>query len=69
MFHSQALAAFEQLKKRPSPDGWVFVTIQGERLCGYKHWFDPAVKGRQGFAISRGTASGHLRQSAGHGKG
>lgn len=42
--NSQALAAFEQLKKRPSLDGWVFVTIEGERLCGYKHWFDPAVK-------------------------
>jgi integrase len=41
--NTAALAAFAELKQRPSPDDWVFVTMYGERLCGYKHWFDPAV--------------------------
>lgn len=41
--NTEAAAAFTELKKRRSPDGWVFVNMDGERLCGYKHWFDPAV--------------------------
>jgi integrase len=41
--NTEAAAAFAELKKRRSPDGWVFVNMDGERLCGYKHWFDPAV--------------------------
>jgi integrase len=41
--NTKAVGAFTELKKRRSPDGWVFVNMDGERLCGYKHWFDPAV--------------------------
>jgi hypothetical protein len=39
------MAAFTELRKRPSIDGWVFVTLDGERLCGYKHWFVAAEEG------------------------
>ena len=41
--NTEAAAAFIELMKRRNPDGWVFVNTDGERLCGYKHWFDPAV--------------------------
>src|SRR5208337_3642203 len=42
--NSVALAAFKVLQQR-SLDGTgpVFVNMQGERLTGYKHWFDRAV--------------------------
>ncbi len=40
----EAMTAFTELMKRPSPDSWAFVTMDGERLCGYKHWFVPAVE-------------------------
>jgi integrase len=40
-----ALCAFKTLQQRSlSPVGPVFVSIHGEPLHGYKHWFDPAVK-------------------------
>jgi integrase len=42
--NTEAMAAFAELLKRPSPEGWVFVTMDGERLRGYKHWFVRAVK-------------------------
>ncbi|MBZ5687258.1 MAG: site-specific integrase [Acidobacteriia bacterium] len=42
--NTEALGAFTELSKRRSPSGWVFVTMDGERLCGYKHWFGPAVE-------------------------
>ena len=42
--NSLAVAAFKALQQR-SPDraGPVFVTMVGEPLHGYKHWFEPAV--------------------------
>jgi len=42
--NSVAMAAFRELKRR-SLDGVgpVFVTMGGEPLQGYKHWFEPAV--------------------------
>ena len=42
--NSVAVAAFRALHQR-SPDraGPVFVTMAGEPLRGYKHWFEPAV--------------------------
>ncbi len=42
--NSVAVAAFRALQQR-SPDraGPVFVTMTGEPLHGYKHWFEPAV--------------------------
>lgn len=42
--NTEAMAAFTELLQRPSPEGWVFVTMDGERLRGYKHWFVRAVK-------------------------
>jgi integrase len=43
--NSEALAAFKVLAQRaPEATGPVFINAQGERLKGYKHWFDPAVK-------------------------
>ena len=42
--NAEALGAFTELSKRHSPVGWVFVTMDSERLCGYKHWFGPAVE-------------------------
>jgi hypothetical protein len=38
--NTEAIGAFTELSKRRSPSGWVFVTMDGERLCGYKHWLD-----------------------------
>ena len=40
-----AVDAFKALQQR-SPDraGPVFVTMEGEPLQGYKHWFEPAVR-------------------------
>jgi integrase len=39
-----AVAAFKVLQQRSlNGEGQVFVTIQGQPLHGYKHWFDPAV--------------------------
>jgi site-specific recombinase XerD len=37
-----ALAAFKTLQRRSG--NAVFVTMKGEALRGYKHWFDPAVE-------------------------
>jgi integrase len=40
-----AVGAFKVLQQRsPNREGQVFVTIQGQPLRGYKHWFDPAVE-------------------------
>jgi len=47
---SVALAAFAVLRSRPGTQSSmdtaepVFVNMQGERLQGYKHWFDDAVR-------------------------
>jgi site-specific recombinase XerD len=40
--NSVALAAFKSLQKRSGTA--VFVTMKGETLQGYKHWFEPAVE-------------------------
>jgi site-specific recombinase XerD len=40
--NSVALAAFKTLQKHAGTA--VFVTMRGEPLQGYKHWFDPAVE-------------------------
>jgi integrase len=42
--NSIALAAFQELFARSSGQGRVFVSMQGEPLKGYKHWFDPALR-------------------------
>ncbi|MGB8065201.1 MAG: site-specific integrase [Candidatus Sulfotelmatobacter sp.] len=42
--NSVALAAFQELFERSSGEGRVFVSIHGEPLKGYKHWFDRAVR-------------------------
>jgi integrase len=42
--NSIALAAFEVLYNRASRQDWVFVGTNRQKLCGYKHWFDPAVR-------------------------
>ena len=40
-----AVAAFKVVQKRSlSRKGEVFVSMKGEPLHGYKHWFDPAVE-------------------------
>jgi integrase len=40
-----AVAAFKVLQKRSlSGKGEVFVSMKGEPLQGYKHWFDPSVE-------------------------
>ncbi len=42
--NSVAMAALRALKRRSSDGvGSVFVTMDGEPLQGYKHWFEPAV--------------------------
>ena len=42
--NSTAVAAFKVLQQRSSAcAGPVFVNMQGERLQGYKHWFEDAV--------------------------
>ena len=42
--NSEALAAFKLLAQRsPNETGPVFVNLKGEKLQGYKHWFDQAV--------------------------
>ncbi|SRR5216683_7838236 len=39
--NSEALAAFKLLAQRsPNETGPVFVNLKGEKLQGYKHWFD-----------------------------
>ena len=44
--NSLAVAAFQALQQRSlNTAGPVFVNMHGEPLHGYKHWFDPAVKG------------------------
>jgi integrase len=42
--NSVALRAFQYLFERSSGEGYVFVNIHGERLKGYKHWFEPAAR-------------------------
>jgi integrase len=43
--NSEALAAFRVLAQRsPNGAGPVFVNLKGEKLEGYKHWFNPAVE-------------------------
>jgi len=42
--NSLAVAAFKALEQRsPEGAGPVFVSMRGELLHGYKHWFEPAV--------------------------
>ena len=42
--NSTAVAAFKVLRQRSlASAGRVFVNMQGERLQGYKHWFEDAV--------------------------
>ena len=44
--NSEALAAFRVLAQRsPNGAGPVFVNLKGEKLEGYKHWFNQAVEG------------------------
>ena len=44
--NSEALAAFRVLAQRsPNWAGPVFVNLKGEKLEGYKHWFNQAVEG------------------------
>jgi site-specific recombinase XerD len=43
--NSAAVGALKSLQRRSiSNAGPVFVTMQGEPLRGYRHWFDPAVR-------------------------
>jgi integrase len=43
--NSEALAAFKVLAQRsPNRTGWVFINLRGEKLEGYKHWFNKAVE-------------------------
>lgn len=43
--NSEALAAFKVLARRsPNGPGPVFINSKGEKLVGYKHWFNQAVK-------------------------
>ena len=42
--NSVAMAAFQDLFARSCGQGPVFVSMQGEPLKGYKHWFDPAIR-------------------------
>jgi site-specific recombinase XerD len=42
--NSIAVAAFQTLRRSLNTDGPVFVNMHGERLRGYKHWFDPSVR-------------------------
>jgi hypothetical protein len=57
-----AVDAFKALQQR-SPDraGPVFVTMEGEPLQGYKHWFEPAVRdasaARSASKLKRGASA------------
>jgi hypothetical protein len=37
--NKEAVVAFTELANRRRPAGWLFVSMDGERLRGYKHWF------------------------------
>jgi hypothetical protein len=61
--NSAAVAAFQILRQRSLAGvGPVFVTINGEPLHGYKHWFDPAAIG--GITRRKPTATKARRVDA-----
>ena len=39
-----AIAALKQLLSKCEGKGWVFMSVNGDRLQGPRHWFEPAVK-------------------------
>ena len=39
-----ANAALKQLLSKCEGKGWVFMSVNGDRLQGPRHWFEPAVK-------------------------
>ena len=39
-----AIAALKQLLSKCEGKGWVFMAVNGDRLQGPRHWFEPAIK-------------------------